>query len=55
MAGTLKLTPLLDAPPTVTTTLPERAPAGTMAVMLVGVQVVAVPAFTPLKVTVLMP
>ena len=52
---TVKDNPLLAAPNTVTTTLPVVAPAGTGTVMLVGLQLVAVPAETPLKVTVLDP
>jgi uncharacterized protein YjeT (DUF2065 family) len=51
---TVKLTPLLAAPPTVTTTLPVVAPAGTGATMLVALQLVGVAA-TPLNVTVLVP
>jgi hypothetical protein len=50
---TVKLTPVLGTPPTVTTTLPVVV-AGTGAVMLVGVQPVGVDV-TPLKVTVLLP
>src|SRR5215472_9301730 len=52
---TVKLKPVLAAPPTVTTTLPLVAPAGTLMVMLVALQEVAVPAAVPLKVTVLLP
>ena len=56
MAGeTLKFTPLLATPATVTTTLPVVAPVGTFTVMLVLLQLVAVPALVPLKVTVLVP
>jgi hypothetical protein len=51
---TVKLTPLLATPPTVTTTFPLVAPAGTAAVMLVALQLVAV-AETPLNFTVLVP
>jgi hypothetical protein len=51
---TVKLTPLLAAPPTVTTTFPVVAPAGTVAVMLVALQLVGVAA-TPLNVTALVP
>jgi hypothetical protein len=51
---TRKLTPLLATPPTVTTTLPEVAPAGTAVTMLVALQLVAV-AVAPLNVTVLVP
>ena len=53
-AVTVKLTPLLARPPTVTTTLPVVAPAGTVTAMLVLLQVVSVAA-VPLKVTVLLP
>jgi len=55
-AGTVivKFTPLLATPPTVTTTLPVAAPPGTVAVMLVALQLVAVAAI-PLKVTELVP
>jgi len=51
---TAKLTPLLATPPTVTTTLPVVAPAGTGATMLVGLQLVGVVA-VPLNATVLVP
>ncbi len=51
---TVKLTPLLDTPPTVTTTLPEEAPAGTVTAILVALQLVTV-AGKPLKVTSLDP
>ena len=51
---TLKLTPLLAVPPTVTTTLPEVAPVGTSATILVAVQLLGV-AVVPLKRTVLLP
>jgi hypothetical protein len=51
---TVKFTPLLATPPTVTTTLPEVAPAGTDVAMLVAVQFVTVVA-VPLKLTVLVP
>src|SRR5213594_4178173 len=51
---TVKLTPLLAAPPTVTTTFPVVAPAGTGTTMLVALQLVAVAA-VPLNVTVLVP
>src|SRR5437879_5790348 len=54
MAGaeevTVKFTPLLATPPTVTTTLPVVAPLGTDATMLVALQLVVV-AVVPLKVT----
>jgi len=53
-AVTAKLTPLLAAPPTVTTTFPVAAPVGTVATTLVALQLVAVAA-TPLNVTVLVP
>src|SRR5208283_1496217 len=48
---TLKLTPLLATPPTVTTTFPVVAPLGTGTVMLAPLQFVGV-AVTPLNVTV---
>jgi len=51
---TVKVTPLLATPPTVTTTFPVVAPAGTVTLILDAAQVVAV-ASTPLKVTVLLP
>ncbi len=51
---TVKLTPLLATPPTVTTTLPVVAPVGTGTAMLVAPQLVGVVA-VPLKVTVLVP
>jgi len=51
---TVKPTPLLTFPPTVTNTLPVVAPAGTGAVMLVSLQLVGV-AGVPLNVTVLVP
>ena len=51
---TLKLTLLLATPPTVTTTPPEVAPAGTGTTMLVAVQLVGVAA-VPLNLTVLVP
>jgi hypothetical protein len=51
---TVKLTPLLATPPTVTTTFPLVAPLGTGTTMLVAPQVVGV-AIVPLKVTVLVP
>jgi hypothetical protein len=51
---TVKPTPLLATPPTVTTILPDEAPFGTGTVMLVDVQDVGVAA-TPLNVTVLVP
>lgn len=51
---TVKKTPLLARPLTVTTTLPDVAPFGTGTTMLVGLQLVGVAA-VPLKVTVLVP
>jgi hypothetical protein len=51
---TVKLEPLLAWPPTVTTTLPVTAPAGTGTTMLVPLQLVAA-ACTPPKVIVLVP
>src|SRR5207253_7765055 len=48
---TVKFTPLLATPPTVTTTLPVVATLGTDATMLVALQLVVV-AVVPLKVTV---
>src|SRR5216110_826344 len=48
---TVKFTPLLAIPPTVTTTLPVVAPLGTDATMLVALQLVVL-AVVPLKVTV---
>src|SRR3989442_1081230 len=51
---TVKLTALLATPPTVTTTLPVVAPAGTGTTMLVALQLVAVAA-VPLNLTVLDP
>jgi hypothetical protein len=51
---TVKVDPLLNALPTVTTTLPVAAPAGTGATMPVALQLVGVAA-VPLKVTVLVP
>jgi hypothetical protein len=53
-AITVKFITLLTAPPTVTTTLPVVAPAGTAAVMLVALQLVGA-AGVPLNVIVLMP
>ena len=52
--GIVKFTALLAIAPTVTSTLPVVAPTGTMAVILVALQLVTV-ALTPLKVTVLVP
>jgi len=51
---TVKLAPLLATPPTVTTTFPVVAPAGTAATMLVALQLVGVAAM-PLNLTVLAP
>ncbi len=51
---TVKLIPLLAAPPTVTTTLPDVAPVGTVTPVAVLVQLVGV-AGMPLKVTSLDP
>src|SRR5215467_64059 len=53
-AATVKLTPVLATPPTVTTTLPVVAPDGTGTTMLVADQLVGV-AVVPLNVTVLVP
>ncbi len=53
-APTVKLTPLLAIPATVTTTGPVVAPAGTAHVMLVLLQLVGDP-LTPLNLTVLVP
>jgi hypothetical protein len=53
-AVTVKFTPLLATPPTVTTTFPVVAPLGAGTVMLVALQAVGVPA-VPLNVTVLVP
>ena len=47
--------PLLATPPTVTTTFPVVAPDGTVATMLVALQLVASPAETPPNVTALEP
>jgi hypothetical protein len=51
---TVKLTPLLGTPPTVTTTLPVVAAAGTGTTMLAALQLLGVPA-VPLNFTVLVP
>jgi hypothetical protein len=53
-AVTAKLTPLLATPPTVTTTFPVVAPAGTVATMLDALQLVAVAVVAP-NLTVLVP
>src|SRR6266852_385684 len=52
---TVKGTPLLGTPLSVTTTLPVVAPFGTGMTILVAPQLVAVPAGVPLKLTVLEP
>jgi len=52
-AVTVNVTPVLAWPPTVTTTLPVVAPPGTVAVILVGPQLVIVVALVPLNLTVL--
>jgi len=54
VGATLKETPLLATPPTVTTTLPVVAPLGTGATMEVALQLEGV-AKVPLNVTVLVP
>jgi hypothetical protein len=53
-ATTVKLFPLLAVPETVTTTFPVVAPVGTVATMLVALQLLAV-AEVPLNFTVLLP
>ena len=53
-ATTVKLTPLLALPETVTTTFPVVAPVGTVATMVVALQLVAV-AVVPLNLIVLAP
>ena len=53
-ATTVKAFPLLAAPDTVTTTFPVVAPVGTVATMLVALQLVALAA-VPLNFTVLVP
>ena len=53
--ATVNGTPLLGTLETVTTTLPVRAAAGTLTVMLVAVQIDAAPAEAPPNVTVLLP
>ena len=55
VASTVKLDPLLATPPTVTTTFPVVAPAGTGTTILVALQLVIVVAVVPLNVTVLVP
>jgi hypothetical protein len=52
--STINLTGLLGTPPTVTTTFPVVAPAGTVTMMFVGLQEFTV-APVPLNVTVLVP
>jgi hypothetical protein len=52
---TVKLTPLLATPPTITTTLPVVAPIGTFTVMLVALQLLAAAALAPLNITPLPP
>jgi hypothetical protein len=47
MIVTVKLTPLLGRPPTVTTTFPLVAPAGTLRFMVVWLQSVAVASVPP--------
>ncbi len=54
VGGTVKDTPLLATPPTVTMTLPVVAPTGTGTVIPVALQLEGVAA-VPLKVTVLVP
>jgi hypothetical protein len=54
-ATMVKLLPLLADPETVTTTLPVVAPVGTIATMLVELQLVIVVAIVPLNFTVLLP
>ena len=54
ITGTVKLTALLASPPTVTTTLPEVAATGTVAMILVSPQLLMAAA-APLKVTVFVP
>ena len=51
---TVKITPLLATPPTVTTTFPVVAPEGTEVTRLVALQLVTV-AVVPLNLTVLVP
>ncbi len=53
-AVTVKFTPLLATPPTVTTTVPVVAPLGTGAAILAALQFVGVAAI-PLNVIVLVP
>ena len=51
---TVNVTALLTTPPTVTTTLPDVAPAGTGTTMLFALQLVGA-AVVPLNLTVLVP
>src|SRR5215467_12390847 len=55
VAVTVKADPLLATPPTVTTTLPVVAPAGTTATIDVALQLVIEVAVVPLNFTVLVP
>jgi hypothetical protein len=55
VGATVKLTPLLAMPPTVTTTFPVVAPGGTKTTMLDALQLIGTGARVPLKVTVLVP
>jgi len=52
---TVKEAPLLCTPPTVTTTFPLVAPDGTVTSKLAGDQFAVAVAWTPLKVTVVLP
>lgn len=52
---TVNATPLLATPPTVTTIFPVLAPEGTTTLILDALQLLAVPAETPLNVTLLVP
>ena len=52
---TVNIDGLLAIPPTVTSTFPVAAPAGTLTVILFALQLIALPALVPLKVTVLLP
>src|SRR5581483_5168181 len=54
-AFTVNDTPVLETPPTVTTTFPVVAPSGTTTPTLEALQLGIVTAFVPLKVTVLLP
>ena len=55
VGATVKLTPLLATPPTVTTTFPVFAPGGTKTTMLDALQLIGTDARVPLKATVLVP